>query len=321
MDEAHSCLESEWGNDKMRQDMRRAPAFLKAQFQSTTKPPVLAMTASAQISKSLDHSNREIEQIAALCSIHHSPYITVMKTPILSNQIFVRLLKPPATYNFRGQFNNTNSDKVKSGASELLWNIYLKHFVKCIEDGTQPKKAIIYVTNLIHLMDINEFFREKLIHLDVVKNPQTCPWILNNSNAGKNTIEKIRQRSKDPNGGIYLYVTTSVMLMGLDIKDISLVILFSPFSTLNAFLQAGGRAGRRMADGHRKKSVIYALYNNSEIKSSIPHMDKNVRDMYKTVNCLKRFTNQFFCESSLSVQNEDWCCSNCSLSVLMNKNK
>ena len=32
----------------MREEMSRAPAFLRAQFTSTTKAPVLAMTATAQ---------------------------------------------------------------------------------------------------------------------------------------------------------------------------------------------------------------------------------------------------------------------------------
>ena len=49
VDEAHVCLE--WGHDQMRGDMRRAPAFLRAQFQAQTKAKVLAMTASAQIMK------------------------------------------------------------------------------------------------------------------------------------------------------------------------------------------------------------------------------------------------------------------------------
>ena len=48
VDEAHTCLKSQWGNQSMREEMSRAPAFLRAQFISTTKAPVLAMTATAQ---------------------------------------------------------------------------------------------------------------------------------------------------------------------------------------------------------------------------------------------------------------------------------
>ena len=59
------------------------------------------------------------------------------------------------------------------------------------------------------------------------------------------------------NSTIYLFVSTSVMLFGLDVKDISIVILLSPFNSLNSFIQAGGRAGRRQGDGNRKQSVIY----------------------------------------------------------------
>ena len=42
--------------------------------------------------------------------------------------------------------------------------------------------------------------------------------------------------------GLVLYVTTSVMLMGLHVKDINLVILYSPFHTLNSLVQAADRA-------------------------------------------------------------------------------
>ena len=58
IDEAHTCLESQWANEKMREDMKRAPAFLKAQFQSSTKAAVLAMTATAQVYKKKKNEKR-----------------------------------------------------------------------------------------------------------------------------------------------------------------------------------------------------------------------------------------------------------------------
>ena len=50
----------------MREDMRRAPAFLKAQFQSSTKAPVLVMTATAQTFKESRKSKNELEKIATV---------------------------------------------------------------------------------------------------------------------------------------------------------------------------------------------------------------------------------------------------------------
>ena len=80
--------------------------------------------------------------------------------------------------------------------------------------------------------------REKLGHMKIVKNPKTCPWVINSTCAGKVTIEKIRERTADPNGGIYFYATTSVMLLGLNIKDVPIVILFSPYNSPNCAVKS-----------------------------------------------------------------------------------
>ena len=137
----------------MREEMTRAPAYLKAQFSSTTK----------------------------------------------ANQIYVRLSKPPAYRGFLGLKENSNG---KDGSVEVLCKIYLKQFVDSILNGVPPKKAIMYVKKLEHLADVNEFLKSKLGHLDIVKNPDTIPWVINWTNAGKVTIAKIRERSSKPDGGI-----------------------------------------------------------------------------------------------------------------------
>ena len=195
---------------------------------------------------------------------------------------------------------------------DVLWKIYLKIFVESLLSGTTPKKAIIYVKKLEHLADINEFLLEKLGHLDIVRDPDRVPWVINWTNAGNVTIQKIRERSSRPDGGIYLYITTTVMLLGLNLKDIEIVILFSPFNNLNSLVQAAGRAGRRGDDGLRCKSVLYALYNHSEIRTNLPNFDNNVREFYKSNKCLKKFISNAFSSSTFYNQYSDWCCSNCS---------
>ena len=185
IDEVHTCLESQWGNKGMREDMSRAPAFLKAQFQTTTKAPALAMTASAQIHKTNKFSKNEVENIAITCSIHHSTFLTISLTPILPSQIFVRITKPPSYIGFDGIIAHSTNEKDKSGPVDILWKIYLEKFVRCIENGEKPKKAIIYVTNLDHLSDIHEFLLDKLGHLDHVKNLNTRPWVVNSTCAGR----------------------------------------------------------------------------------------------------------------------------------------
>ena len=187
IDEAHTCLETQWGTEGMRENMRRAPAFLKAQFQTTTKAPVLAMTASAQTVKDKSSSKSEIEDIATTCSIHHTPFMTIYMTPIIPSQLYVRLLKPPACRGFDGELSHSTSKNVTGGSVDILMKIYLRKFIECIENGNRPKKAMIYVNNLNYLSDVNEFLLERLGHLPYVRNPNTCPWVINSTCAGRSS--------------------------------------------------------------------------------------------------------------------------------------
>ena len=147
--------------------------------------------------------------------------------------------------------------------------------------------------------------------MNITQSPNTCPWVVNSSATGKMTAEKIRERSQMENSSIYLYITTSVMLFGLNIKDVSIVMLLSPFFSLNSIIQAGGRAGRRQGDGKRKKSVIYTLYNGTDIKVNSP-MERGVSEFCATKSCLKQKMSSYFTCSQMNPQNQSWCCSSCS---------
>ena len=103
-------------------------------------------------------------------------------TPVMTSQIYVKVLKPPANRGFRG-YTYHSTKQPKPGPAHLLWKIYLKHFVESFKNGTKPKKAILFVKRMQDLCDINEFLKEKLGDLSVVKDPQTCPWVLNFSHA------------------------------------------------------------------------------------------------------------------------------------------
>ena len=48
-----------------------APSFLRSQVLSTTRAPILAMTASAK-SKGRTHDKREVEEIKKICGIQFS---------------------------------------------------------------------------------------------------------------------------------------------------------------------------------------------------------------------------------------------------------
>ena len=312
-DEVHACLPSQWGNEQMREEMYTAPSYLKAQVSATTRAPVLAMSASVKVKTNKRKGKSEIEEIKTLCSIAHSPTTVITISPILSNHIYVSVKKPPTKNGFFGKdCFSFKPDKV--GTVHVLWQLYLKRFVEDILTGKTPKRAVLFVKKMTDLMEVDDFLTSKLGHLDISRDPNTCPWVTNSSATGKITAEKIRARSTTANSSIHLYITTSVMLFGLDLKDVSIVILMSPFNSLNSFLQAGGRAGRRQGDGYRKKAVVYTLYNGTDIRRNSP-MEESVRNFHDERSCLKQKVAMLFSpkQQKNEINNTDWCCSFCSL--------
>ena len=313
LDEAHASLKSQWGNSAMREDMHLAPAFLRAQVAATTKAPILAMTASAKVKGKKSKDKSEVDEIIEMCSIKYSPTTIISISPILHNHLYVNIKKPPSAAKFYGR-NCYSFSEQKIGSIHILWRIYLQFFVSDLKNGKVPKKAILYVRRMEDLAELDDFLTSQLGHLDVARSSNTCPWVINSSATGKVTAQRIRERTTDESSPIYLYITTSVMLFGLNIKDVSIVILFSPFNSLNSIIQAGGRAGRRQGDGRRRTSVIYTLYNGTDLRTNSP-MDNSVRIFCKETACLKKNMGGYFSLSPIAEQSKFWCCSSCGLEI------
>ena len=171
IDEAHVSLPSQWGNEEMREDMFLAPAYLRAQVSTTTKAPVLAMTASAssKVAAGKSKTKSEVDQIKDMCGIQFSETTVITISPVLHNHIFVNVKKPPSVYQFYGRDSTSSSDQ-RLGSVHLLWRIYLKQFVGDIKEGKTPKKAIIYVKRYIDLADLDEFLTLELGMLNTYNN-------------------------------------------------------------------------------------------------------------------------------------------------------
>ena len=84
--------------------------------------------------------------------------------------------------------------------------------------------------------------------------------MVNFSGIGPMTTKSIGDRR----GEISLYLTTAVMLMGLDLDDIEIVGMIRPFSSLHSVVQACGRAGR--SKNGRKKVAFFLLFNKYDFK-------------------------------------------------------
>ena len=306
VDEAHVNLSSQWGKGDMREDMNIAPSYLRAQVQSTTKAPTLAMTASAKMTGR--HS--EIEEIKEMCSLQYSQTVVILMSPILQNHLYVNIKKPPSSCGFYGQ-NCYSMTPQKLGSVHVLWRIYLKHFIfSDINQGKVPKRAILFVKRMEDLIEVDDFLTSHLGHLDMVRDKKRCPWVINYSDIGPVTAHDIRERTVEENSYLYLYITTSVMLFGLNIKDVSIIIMMSPFNNLNSILQAGGRGGRRQGSGERKKCVIYTLYNGTDLRKN-SSVEDSVRYFCYERQCLKQKMSSYFVKGDIKAMSLSWCCSSC----------
>ena len=168
----------------------------------------------------------------------------------------------------------------KAGLVQDLQNIYLDEFVSCVETKKYVKKALFMFKNEEDLADVNDWLCELLPEL--AEDPASCPWAVNHSSIGPATAENIRNRS----GDITLFLSTSVMLMGIDCSNIDLVVMIRPFSMLHSMVQACGRGGRKQLDMFRRRVVFFLLFNNSDIGNNID-VSEEVRSYCRTTGCLE----------------------------------
>ena len=113
------------------------------------------------------------------------------------------------------------------------------------------------------VVEVFNYLREAL---PSYRNVVDAPFVMQSSSIGPITEKKIQERED-----ISLFITTTKMLMGVDISGISIVIFLRPLNMVHYVVQGAGRGGRRLGDnsGLRAKVVCYLLWNNSDIASNV----------------------------------------------------
>ena len=172
-----------------------------------------------------------------------------------------------------------------------------------LRKGIPVKKAILFFKKEEDIADINDFLCEELPEL--ARDPSTCPWVVNFSSVGPATAKSIRERE----GEISLYLSTAVMMMGVDLKDIQIIGMVRPFSMLHSLVQAVGRGGRKTEELGKQRVVFFFLYNRSDIADNMD-VSTEVKNFCLTKKCLKKTMMDYFGGRSGSYGDE-WCCSNC----------
>ena len=113
------------------------------------------------------------------------------------------------------------------------------------------------------MLAVFNFLRQALPNY---KTAAESPYVQLSSSVAPLTEKTINGRSD-----ISLFITTSKMLLGVDVPDISVVIFLRPLNMLHYIIQGGGRGGRKtgISNGLRKRVIVYILWNKSDIASNV----------------------------------------------------
>ena len=131
-------------------------------------------------------------------------------------------------------------------------------------------------------------------------------WIVDHSAVG--TFTKLTNQKRMDKGEIKLYITTSVMLCGIDLPQVDIILVTRPFSHMSSIIQAGGRGGRMQKDEARKRVVVYLLYNATDIRSNARHISNGVRNLYRDNGCFKDALKHYFSPSEDVIPVDiNWC--------------
>ena len=194
---------------------------------------------------------------------------------------------------------------VKPGLIQLLKTLFLDYYVEKVRAGEPVKVSIWFFNKVSDIADVYDELCDMLP--EHAANPKTCPFVMNHSSVGPITAEGMRKRR----GDITMYLSTSVMLLGLDFSDVDIVGMVRPFSLCHYMVQAAGRGGRKLCNGQRRKVVFYLLFNRSDIGDNMPGLSKEVKELCETNECLKVYLKKFFGFSDSGAKDSEWCCSNC----------
>ena len=259
--------------------------------------PCLAMTATG--------INEEIDEIKVDLGLRQHNTVVIKCNPVQNQFKFVRVQRPPNIY---GSFGcETSAGGFQPGLVDLLNKLHLDNYVKKVTSGEPVKKSIWFFRNEDDIADVYDALCKRLPEQS--NDPLTCPFVMNHSNIGPVTAESYRRRKDQIN----LYLSTSVMLLGLDLSNIDIIGIVRPLNMLHYLIQAAGRGGRNTGTGQRRRVVCYLLWNKSDIGSNVPGISDEVREFCETKSCLKEYLMNYFDSNNTvaSSADPDWCCSNC----------
>ena len=273
--------------------MKTVPGQLRAK--TVKGAPMLCMSSTATLV--------EVEEFKCNLGLRPSNTVMLRADPVQTQFKYVRVERPANIY---GSFGSESFEgDLKPGLIHIMNRLFFDQYVDKVKMGVTVKKSIWICRNEDDICDLYDALCERLP--DQASDPLRCPFVMNHSGIGPITAESIRQRR----GEINLYLTTSIMLLGLDFADVDVVGMVRPLNHCHYVVQAAGRGGRNMGNGMRKQVLFYLLYNRNDIGANVPGLSDKMREFCVTKKCLKIFLKEYFGFTSGTSSSADWCCSNC----------
>ena len=181
--------------------------------------------------------------------------------------------------------------------------------MKDLENNIMPKKGIIFcrgngVLGAIYsrLMELTNY---------QYRDCRDCPFVMNHASLLPITEKVIAERSKE----ISLYLSSNKMLLGIDLDKIDVIIFLRPYNQLAALVQGGGRGGRRMENGKRRRVQVYQFFNSQDFTVQNKQMSMDMKRVCLSKECTRMLLKEYFVGDSEENKNmkvdKNHCCHNC----------
>ena len=220
--------------------------------------------------------------------------------------MYIKLARPPSINGFDS--DPTSADFLAT--EDILCRIVLDSYIDDILANRKPKVVMIFVQSFKELNAINRLL---LLKLEDHLQGKAKPWAINHSDLGSRTKSELFRRMEE--GEISLFITTSVMLCGVDLPCVDIIVILRPFGHLGSCVQAGGRGGRIRSDGMKSLVAVYMLFNATDIRDSAKFVTPPVRAFFRKDTCTRQMLHQYFCPELVNQMppNKDWCCDVCNI--------
>ena len=273
VDEFHQGGEGHWS--VFRPEMMRLSTSLR--LYGVRGCPSVCMTATA--------TEKEIEDVVKALGLRAPPVI-LTASPIQSHIKISIIRSPSNNYGLDGTV--TKKGVRNPGMLDLLDRILLRKYVEDLKAGVEPKKAIIFCRGngllgsiYSHLMNLTEH---------TYKDCRDAPFVMNHSSLLPPTEKVIADRASD----ISLYLSSNKMLLGIDLPKIDIIIFVKPYNQVAALVQGGGRGGRKMGNGMRRRVQVYQLFNSQDLTSQNKSMSDDMRRICKSKECTRLLLEKYF---------------------------